>query len=121
MKLIEPVFQYRPNGGGLANVALTYIPTGAVIGYLTTDIGSKNWGLYYIRTDLLHVDILQEITSILKTVNSRTAPPSGYYRCVGCGSLFKIQEVPYEEQSACEHDSCDGQVFCCEYSGWLYK
>jgi len=120
MKLVKPEHVYHLNGGGIARIVLKYIPSMGVVGNLIRD-KNGNWAFHYARTDLLHTDVLQEVVDILKTANSRTAPPTGYYRCVGCGSLFKIQEVPYESQCACEHTSCDGQVFCNEYKGWLYK
>jgi len=120
MKLVKPEQVYYRNGGGIARIVLKYIPSGGMIGTLIQG-DDKSWGLYYIREDLLHIDVLQEIVDLLTTANSRTAPPSGYYRCLGCGSLFKIQDVPYEEQAACEHDSCNGQVLCNKYKGWLYK
>ena len=120
MKLVEFWYNYAVNGSGLANVGIFYIPSGGNIGYIYYDTVNNQWGLHYNSLHMLHVDILTAITEQLKTMNSRTAPPTGYYRCVGCGSLFKIQDVPYEEQAACEHDHCDGQVFCNEYKGWLY-
>ena len=121
MKTLEFHNNYHVNGAGLSTVSVIHADSNRVIGYLVSEPHiPESWGFYTDTGTILTIAMLTEITARLKCIVRKTftAPPTGFFKCIGCGVQVPVKPVPYEEQCDCPSPSCDGQLMCNEYTGW---